>query len=88
MARQELQQELVQQTLYSRVLKIVDEKARSRKEISTALNQRSISGQLNVIINSLLDHGLIEWTIPDVPHSPKQQYRITRKEQGGLDLLK
>ncbi len=65
--QQELQQERTNPTLYSKVLNIIADTSLSRKEISIALKQRSISGQLNTIINAIQQDGLIEWTIPDVP---------------------
>jgi ATP-dependent DNA helicase RecG len=64
------------------------EKISSTKELSTALSQKEISGQLYNIINKLREDGLIEWTIPEKPKSSKQQYRITQKGITFLKLLK
>ncbi|SFT15719.1 hypothetical protein SAMN05660206_11616 [Sphingobacterium wenxiniae] len=47
-AQQELQQESTGPTLYSKVLNIIADTSLSRKELSIALKQRSISGQLNI----------------------------------------
>jgi len=85
--QQELQQEQTEPTLYSKVLNIIAEKSLSRKGISMTLKQRSISGQLNAIINALQRDGLIEWTIPEVPKSSKQQFRITARGVAFLKLL-
>jgi hypothetical protein len=49
----------------------------SRQEISTALGERKISGQLNKVISQLLADGLIGYTIPDKPNSRLQKYRLT-----------
>ena len=82
----ELQQELQQESLYGKVLKLVNLKTLSTQAISTALGQKSISGQLNASIKKLKEDGLLEWTIPNKPKSSKQQYRITQK--GRLFLKK
>jgi hypothetical protein len=47
----------------------------SRQEISTALGEKKISGQLNKVISQLIADGLIEYTIPDKPNSRLQKYR-------------
>ncbi len=50
-----------------------------KREISAALGQKEISGQLNKVIRTLLAAGQIELTLPDKPRSRLQQYRITSK---------
>ena len=86
--QQESQQELQQESLYSKVLIIIAVRPQSRKEISIELGQKSISGQLNEILKKLQAKKLIEWTIKETPKSSKQQYRITQKGLAFLDLLK
>lgn len=86
--QQELKQELQQRTLFSKVLQLVELKTSSTKELSMALGQKEISGQLYSIVNKLKENGLIGWTIPNKPKSSKQQYRITQKGLAFLDLLK
>ena len=34
------------------------------------------------VLAPLLDAGLIELTIPDIPNSPKQKYTLTEKGKG------
>ena len=51
----------------------------SKKEISTGLGQRVVSGQLNKVIRVLLDDQTIEQTIPDKPASRMKKYRLTPK---------
>ncbi len=72
--RQESQQES-QQELSSKILQVLTGKPLSRKEISTALGQKKISGQLNKVISQLVAAGDIEYTIPDKPNSRLQKYR-------------
>lgn len=81
------QQELQQETLYSKLLRLIAARTSSTKELSIALGQKEISGHLYYIANRLKEHGLIEWTIPEKPKSSKQQYRITQKGTLLLTLL-
>ena len=85
--QQELQQELQQESLYGKVLNLVQVKTLSTQAISTALGQKAISGQLYATINKLKEDGLLEWTIPNKPKSSKQQYRITQKGRRFLEKL-
>ena len=85
--QRELQQELQQETLYSKLLRLIAARTSSTKELSIALGQKEISGQLYCIANRLKEHGLNEWTIPEKPKSSKQQYRITQKGTLLLTLL-
>ncbi|MDR0485307.1 MAG: hypothetical protein LBH29_01115 [Elusimicrobiota bacterium] len=85
--KQELSIESAVSTLYSKILYKVKPKPLSRKELSAALGQKNISGQLNQIILKLLNSSLIEHTIPSVPNHPKQQFRISKKGLAFLDIL-
>jgi ATP-dependent DNA helicase RecG len=49
----------------------------SKRGISAALGQKSVSGQLNKVIRTLVAGGLIEVTIPNKMNSRLQQYRLT-----------
>ena len=89
--RQELQQELQQEsqkrTLYSEVLKCLLSEPHSRQEISTALGQKKVSGQLNKIIQKLSSDNLIGHTIPDTPNHPAQKFQLTERGKMFLELL-
>jgi ATP-dependent DNA helicase RecG len=63
------------------------ERALSQNAISTALGQKRISGRLRTTVRKLLDDQLVEWTIPDIPNSRNQQYRLTLKGRQFLELL-
>ncbi|MGL4331855.1 MAG: ATP-binding protein [Bacteroidales bacterium] len=86
--RQELQQELQKQSLYSEVLQYLMVEALSRQEISNALGQKKVSGQLNKVIQKLLEQRLVERTIPDTPNHPSQKFRLTKRGVMFLELLK
>ena len=66
-------------SLEARVLNILVKAPMGKREISAALGQKEISGQLNKVIRTLLAAGQIELTLPDKPRSRLQQYRITSK---------
>lgn len=87
-SRQELEPELEQESYFSKILFFLKQKPMSRKEISMALELKSISGYLNKIIAKLFDNQFIERTIPDKPKSSKQQYRITKKGKLFVKILK
>lgn len=80
-------QELQHESLYSKTLRLVLDKASSTKEISIALGQKSISGQLKKVLAKLRKDKLVEWTEPETHKSSKQKYRITPKGNEFLNLL-
>ena len=83
----ELQQELIQESLYGRILRLIQAQTASTQVLSTALEQKSISGSLYTTVKKLREDSLIEWTIPDKPKSSNQQYRITPRGTVFLKLL-
>lgn len=85
--QKELQHELQKETLYSKVLRLVIQKTSSTKELSVALGQKSISGQLKKVVSKLRKDKLVEWTEPDTEQSSNQKYRITEKGNLFLKLL-
>lgn len=60
----------------------------SRQEMSNALGQKKVSGQLNKVIQKLLEQRLIERTIPDIPNHPSQKFRLTKRGVMFVELLK
>ena len=84
----ELQQELDKQTLYSTILQSLKTGNQSRREISTVLGQKKVSGQLNIVIQKLISDALVERTIPESPNHPAQKFRITQRGKMFLELLK
>jgi Fic family protein len=59
------------------VLKSLEKKALSRKDIFTAITMNGDSRAFKRHIEPLLDMGLIEMTVPDKPNSRLQKYRLT-----------
>jgi ATP-dependent DNA helicase RecG len=56
-----------------------------KAQLSQALGQKAVSGQLNKVIRMLVADQTIEPTIPDKPTSRLQKYRLTAK---GHQVLK
>lgn len=74
--------------MLSKVLTILENGAKGKKQISKELGQKSISGQLNIIINKLIDNLLILRTIPEKPSSSNQQYYLSERGKNVLKFLK
>ena len=64
-------------SLEKRVLHMLAKAPMGKREISEALGQKSVSGQLNKVIRTLLASGQIELTLPSKPSSRLQAYRLT-----------
>ena len=69
-------------------MKCLVTEAKSRQEISNALGKKKVSGQLNKVVQKLLEQRLIERTIPDTPNYPSQKFRLTKQGILFLELLK
>lgn len=80
-------QELQKPTLYSEVLRGLPNSTLSRQEISIALGQKQVSGQLNKVIQKLITDRLIEPTFPDKPNHPVRKFRLTERGEIVLSLL-
>ena len=61
----------------AQVLRLLAMGPMGKRDISAALGQKEVSGQLNKVIRILLAKGLIEPTIANKPNSRLQQYRLT-----------
>jgi len=86
--KQELQQELKQESLFTLIISKLLDAPKSRKEISIELGQKAISGRLNEVLTKLLQCRLIEWTIKDKPNSPKQKFKLTKRGLAFYVLVK
>ena len=69
------------ESLKDRVLELLIASSRGKTEISLALGQKEVSGQLNKVIRELLAEQKIKMTIPEKPNSRLQKYRVTEKER-------
>jgi ATP-dependent DNA helicase RecG len=63
-------------TLEAKVLQLLVKAPMGKREISAALGQKEVSGQLNKVVRTLLAADLIEATLPDKLNSRLQQYRL------------
>jgi len=84
----ELLLELQKPSMYSKVLSIIENGKKGKKQISVELGQKSISGQLNKTINKLLKDLFITKTIPDIETSSNQQYYLSEKGKIFLKKIK
>ena len=57
----------------------------SKKEIAEILGHSTVPGNVKKAMTELIDHGLLEYTIPDRPGSKPQRYRTTEK---GIEFLR
>lgn len=58
---------------------------KGKSELATALGHKTVSGELHKQIKRLLLNGILEMTLPDIPNSRLQKYRLTPV---GQQLLK
>jgi hypothetical protein len=70
-----------------RVLRQLVLQPMGKAQLSEAMGQKTISGQLNKVIRVLVADQTIEPTIPDKPTSRLQKYRLTEKGQRLLEKL-
>ncbi len=72
------------ESLEVRVLSLLKNEPLSKSALSTGLEQKEVSGQLNKVIRLLLANEAIEYTIPEKPKSRLQKYQLAQK---GKNLL-
>jgi ATP-dependent DNA helicase RecG len=72
------------QSLEGRILSQLAEGDLPISILSQRLGQRRVSGQLKMVLRSMIEGGLLEYTIPDKPKSRFQKYRLTPKGRGRL----
>ena len=82
------QPESLRGELKSRVLNLLTDGPMSRSELSKQLGQKKVSGQLRKVFRDLLTDEMIQYTLPEKPRSPQQQYRLTEKGEIALASLK
>ena len=87
-AQIKLQPELQPRDLRSKILHLLASGPMQKSELSKKLGQKSISGQLNKVVQSLLADQMVEYTLPDKPNSRLQKYRLTDKGKTELANLK
>lgn len=63
--------------LAARVILILQNEEIGKLQIVRALGHETVSGELNKQIKQLLKLGIIEMTIPYIPNSRLQKYRLT-----------
>lgn len=66
------------------MLQLLAKAPMGKREISAALGQKEVSGQLNKVVRTLLAADLIETTMPDKLNSRLQQYRLKVQQQKNI----
>jgi len=69
------------------VLKALESKALSRKEVFAAIGMNGDSRAFKRSIEPLLTEGFVEMTVPDKPNSKLQKYRLTNKGRSIIESL-
>ena len=87
-AQPESQPESQPRDLRSKILHLLASGPMQKSELSKKLGQKSVSGQLNRVVQSLLADQIVEYTLPDKPNSRLQKYRLTDKGRIELTNLK
>ena len=72
------------ESLEMRVLSLLSNGPMAKSALSTGLEQKKVSGQLNMVIRLLIANNTIEYTIPEKPNSRLQKYMLTKK---GKELM-
>ena len=62
-----------------RVIAALMRSDKSRKEVAAVLNLTPRARSLRLAMDSLIEDGIVEYTIPQAPRSAKQKYRLTQK---------
>ena len=83
-----VQPEALPSDIRSRVLDLLTNETMSKSELSTKLGHKKVSGQLNKVVRNLMSDGVLEYTLPEKPTSPRQKYRLTDKGRTNLANLK
>lgn len=73
------------ESLDDRILRLLVDGPLSKSTIASRLGRRSVTGQLNHAVRSLLERDAIAYTVPNKPRSRLQRYRLT---EAGAERLK
>ena len=68
-------------SLQNKILRILKYGEFNKSAIAEKIGHKVVSGELNKQVRNLMKAGLIEYTIPKKPNSPKQKYRLISKGQ-------
>ena len=83
----QVQPESLPEDMQSKVIKLLATGPMPKSELSKKLGHKKISGQLNKVVQDLLNDQVIEYTLPEKPRSPRQKYQLTDKGRTKLSNL-
>ncbi|MBW1706159.1 MAG: hypothetical protein JRJ86_13480 [Deltaproteobacteria bacterium] len=67
------------ESIRSKVLRSLEKEPLSKSEIANTIGIKQITGQLNRVVRSLIEEGIVCYTIPGKPNSRLQKYRLKGK---------
>ena len=73
-----VQPETQPENMQSKVIKLLTTGPMPKSELSKKLGHKKISGQLNKVVQNLLDDQMIEYTLPEKPRKPTTEVPIDR----------
>ena len=59
-------------------MNVLAKDALSKSEIAKKIGLKTVTGYFNRTIRSMLDEGIIEYTIPEKPNSRLQKYKLKK----------
>lgn len=74
-----------EESMCLRILSALTGSSLSKAEIARSIGKQKVDGQLNKEVRTLMDKGVIEYTIPEKPNSRMQKYRLTETGHRELD---
>lgn len=69
-----------------RIIAMLEEKPLAKLEIANCLGKEKPTRYLNELMRKLLNEDLVEYTLPEIPKSRLQKYRLTRKGEKLLGM--
>jgi ATP-dependent DNA helicase RecG len=63
----------------AQIIYLLEQGSLSKSQIAQKFGKDKPTRYLNELMNKLLESGIVQYTIPDIPNSRLQKYRLTRQ---------